>query len=159
MNRLQLLLAWSILLWTCPISAQEEEAHGTTQEARETLRFIRLAETRRSLNFPEETLIQLNLYLDDYERDRFLLTKKELRLKRQTQNLDLVEHPEQLLQEWKTLKQAQYDLDLKFLAGLEERLTSRQTIEFLAFYDQLKKKVTQRLRTLQDRKNRQPLRR
>jgi hypothetical protein len=123
-------------------------------EVRETLRFIRLAETRKDLaEFGEEKLLQLNEMLDEFVARRLELKGAERMLhKRIVQGVSTDAEAEELLAELTRTKRAFHESELEMVAEARKILTPRETITFLRFYERFQREVQRRVRQLQRQK-------
>ncbi|PIE91428.1 MAG: hypothetical protein CR997_01165 [Acidobacteria bacterium] len=123
------------------------------EEVQETLRFIRIAETQRQLNFSEEKLLKINRILDQYEAKKLDLAKQYRALKQKLKKETPTESEAiALLTEYRKVKQMQSEQDLALFDQIQAFLDPLETIQFIAFHDTLRRKIGRRINMLQDKK-------
>ena len=135
-----------------PLLAQNQKL----EEIRETLRFIRLAETKKNLSFDETKLLKINEILDEYEDQRLNLKAREQRIHRKLRfrNEEGRSGDDQaLLDEIVAHKKAQMASDLDLLDRVQEVLTPSETIQFYMFYTKFQREIQKRIRMLQRDRN------
>ncbi len=134
--------------------AQQTPNEARMEELRETLRFIRLAETKKKLSFEEGKLLQLNELLDDYEAKRLDLNAQERRLRQRLKLQGAVDDPtaETYLNEYAEIKKAELTNNLQLWEQLKTFLTPSETLAFIQFYDEFQRTVQRRARQLQMRR-------
>ena len=119
-------------------------------EARETIRFIRLAETKKNLDIEESKLLALNERLDAFEEQRFELKKKERILNRQLMGETLDEaSAAALLDQLMTNRETTAALEISLYKDVRGILTALETVQFVAFYQRFQRDVQRRIRSLQ----------
>ncbi|MBO1320174.1 hypothetical protein [Acanthopleuribacter pedis] len=124
------------------------------EKIQETLRFVRLAETRKNLDFSDEKLLDLNEILDEYEANQLKLKQRQRRLK-----MRLNEGPAdkaQLIDEYFAVKVSVHENEMAMWKKVRELLTPDETIEFFTFYQEFQRKVQQRARQLNRPNQRNP---
>lgn len=134
--------------WTPPLRAQDDTF---ADDAMETLRFIRLAETKKNLNLEESKLLKLNEMLDDYEARRFQLTQRQMRLHHRIKVGFEREDAPEILQNLKEVRIAMAKLDNELWDRTEKILDPLEAIEFFQFYSNFQNEVRRRIRALRDR--------
>jgi len=121
-------------------------------QVKDTLRFIRLAETRKQLSFNEEKLLKVNEILDEIEDRRIDLGQRERQLKKQVARPGLTEQKAvELLQSFRQMKQEQAELDLLLFDRIQAVLNPLETIEFFGFYADFKRQLAKRVNMLRQR--------
>lgn len=135
-----------------PLQAQKDRFAG---EAMETLRFIRLAETKKNLNLEEAKLLKLNEMLDDYEARRFQVTQKQMRLHHRIKlGFDREDAPE-ILKDLRQVREELAKLDDELWDRTEQILDPYEAIEFFQFYSNFQNEVRRRIRALRERPGQQ----
>ncbi len=139
--------ALNLLLLLCaPLLAQGPRL----KEAQETLRFIRLAETRRNLQLEESKLLRLNEILDGYEATRLELKANEAQLTSALQkDKGSDEHSNRLLDDFAKYRKQQMENDLKLISDVRALLTPSESLTFFAFYERFQQDVQRRIRNFQ----------
>ena len=135
-------------------------AQQPSQEALETLRFVRMAETKKNLGFLDDaTLLKLNEILDDYEKKRFELRRKEARLKIQAaaaeEELDDATAA-QLLERWHEVRASTYQNDTQMHQQVRELLDNKSAVRFYVFYEKFQRDVRRRINKLRGENNQRP---
>ncbi len=138
------------LLLMLPLCATLFAQGPRLKEAQETLRFIRLAETRRNLELEESKLLKLNELLDGYEATR-------LELKAQEAALTLAlgkdhrsdEQNNRLLDDFAKFRKQQLDNDLKLITDVRALLAPAEAVSFFVFYERFQQDVQRRIRNFQ----------
>lgn len=120
------------------------------EEAMETIRFIRLAETKKNLNFDEDTLLKLNAMLDTYEEKRFELMRQQLRVHHAIRQGFTEEAAVELLQELRRVRDAISANDTALWNDAEKLLKPHEALAFYQFYSEFQSDVRRRVRALQD---------
>ena len=134
-----------LLLFGLPLAAQDAP---NMEEAQKTLRFIRLAETRKKLELDDEKLLELNALLDVYEETKISLKMRERVLERRVRNTD-GEDPEALLDDYTRLRTEQADLELKLIKDVRSMLKPSEAVAFFRFYHAFQREVQRRIRDVQ----------
>ena len=120
------------------------------EEVRDTLRFIRLAETKKNLSFDEEKLVAVNDLLDTFEEKQFELRQKERRLRFVSQKSDLTDsEAEEVLAAFVQLRKDMLANDLDLWTKIRGILSPRESVEFFTFYEHFQREIQRRIRTLQ----------
>ena len=145
-----------LICWGACLGAWSQEERF--EEVRETLRFLRLAETRKQLPFDEDTLLKLNELLDDYEKELVQARRGEsgvmAQLRRaKNKNLDDQEAAA-LLERVVAMKKAKLERDLDLLERVGSLLTPSETIIFYDFYERHQRNVQKRVRALMQERRR-----
>lgn len=135
-----------LLLFCAPLLAQGPRL----KEAQETLRFIRLAETRRNLQLEENKLLRLNEILDGYEATRLELKANEAHLTNAlAKDSRSEEQNNRLLDDFAKYRKQQLENDLKLIADVRALLTPSEAVNFFAFYERFQQDVQRRIRNFQ----------
>ena len=122
------------------------------EEIRDTLRFVRLAESKKQLSFDEDKLLKVNEILDDIEERKFELVAREQRVRRRARNQDLSdEQATRFLEEMVSIKKETMENELSLVTRIQEVLTPRECIELLTFYNKFTREVQKKIRMLQQR--------
>ena len=120
------------------------------EDVMETLRFIRLAETKKKLPFGEETLLKLNEVLDKFEEKRFALKSKERRTRwRAGSGSYSDQEAKSIIEEMIAIKKGTLENEAWLWERIQAILTPKQALDFFVFYEQFQKEVQQRIRMLQ----------
>ena len=136
------------LLLICVSSAAFSQGPDDTN-IKDTLRFIRLAETKKNLSFSEEKLLKVNEILDDVEARHIDQGKKERELRRQIDQGGLSENQAKaILDDFRNVRKAQSDLEFQLFDRIQEVLTPLESIEFFVFYYEFKQKIARRINML-----------
>lgn len=148
MNKLQTkFISGCLALWLClgslPLVAQPG---ANLEKIQETLRFVRLAETRKNLSFSDEKLLTLNEILDEFESNQLKLKHKERRVKVQLR--EGLADKSQLIDEFLQIKGEVHQNEMTMWTEVRKLLTPDETIEFFSFYSEFQRKVQQRARQL-----------
>lgn len=123
-------------------------------EARETVRFIRLAETRKRLNFEEKKLLTLNEKLDSFEERKFSLLHRERQIHKRVLEKEYAAGEEkQLLQQFNELRESIHRNEMGLYQELAEILSPSEILDFFVFYEQFQRDIGMRIRQLQQRRN------
>jgi len=143
-----------IVLLISPAVAQDLD-NSRVEELRETLRFIRLAETKKKLPFNEDKLLRLNAMLDDYEAKRFELNRQERKLRQRIKLMESTEdaQAELVLDEYIALKKSEAENNIKLWEDLKQFLSPAERLQFLRFYEEFQREVQRRARMMQNRRN------
>lgn len=143
-------LIWTLLAsLACVTYAQPPELPG--EEALETVRFIRLAETKKALDFlSEDQLLQLNDILDSYEKKRFENRRQEVALRPQvkTSQTDASKAGE-LLDQFIALRDERHQNDKALYQEVRALLNDSEALAFFAFYEDFQNKIRRRIHMLQ----------
>lgn len=119
-------------------------------EVMETLRFIRLAETKKKLPFGEETLLKLNEILDKFEEQRFNLKSGERRTRWRVRDSNYSDKQAQsIIEEMIAIKKSNLENEVWLWERIQTILTPTQALEFFAFYEKFQRDVQKRIRRLQ----------
>jgi len=146
------ILIYLPLLLLPAIGLSQERDDDTS--IKETLRFIRLAETRKNLDFSEDKLIAVNDILDMVEDRKIELIKSEKMMKNRISRPGLSEkEAAKLLIEFRALKKEHSGLDLLLFDHIQKTLTPLETIAFFTFYDKFKRKLAQQIKRLRRQNN------
>jgi hypothetical protein len=130
------------------------QERGDDTSIKETLRFIRLAETRKNLDFSADKLIAVNDILDMVEDRKIELIKSEKMMKSRISRPGLSEkEAAKLLIEFRALKKEHAGLDLLLFDHIQKTLTPLETIAFFTFYDKFKRKLAQQVKRLRRQNN------
>ncbi len=139
-------------LWalTALAFAQPNQAR---EEAVETIRFIRLAETKKNLDLSDDLLLKVNEIFDDYEHKRFTLIRQEQMFKRRGSSRSIsVEEAETTFADFLKVRQQLHDLEMQLWNDMSKVLNGQQVIDVFVFYDQFQKEVFRRIRNLQEKR-------
>ncbi|MCB1051758.1 MAG: hypothetical protein H6510_16315 [Acidobacteria bacterium] len=131
------------------------------EEAKDTIRFIRLAETKKNLDLSEDKLLKLNERLDSYEDRKFDLIRQENQLKQRISHQEVAKGEEaKVLETYRSLREAIHTNEMNLLADVQKILTPQESLAFFVFYEQFQREIFQKIRRIQDRRNQnQPVRR
>ena len=142
------MLCYGLGLWA--------QAPKKLEEVRDTLRFIRLAETKKQLPFDDETLLEINAILDEIEERRFDLMAREMNLHRRTKLPDLSEEEAgQVLDELQSIKKQTLENEMALWSRIREVLQPKEAMQFFTFYGKFTREIQRRIRMLQQQgKNR-----
>lgn len=117
------------------------------KEIRESLRFVRMAESRKRLGFSDEKLLDVNELLDRMEAQKIDLISREHQLRRKLQRKDFSEdEAEALFDELLTVKKDIMNNETQLWSGIRDILNPQESIEFFLFYDRFTKEVQRRMR-------------
>ena len=133
--------------------AQMQQRGRRASEAQETLRFLRLAETKKNLDFSDEKLLSLNEILDDFEKQRFDLTRERQKLHRlllTAEDRDDAES-QHLLDGYLTNKKKMLESEFAMVDRVKAILTPKETLSFMVFYERFQRDVQRKVRMLQKR--------
>ena len=131
----------------------EQEAKKM-KEIRESLRFVRLAESRKRLGFSDEKLMEVNQLLDQMEGQKIDLIAREHRLRRNLGAPSLTdEEAESLFDELLAVKKEIMENETRLWTGIRGMLTPRESVEFFLFYDRFTKEVQRRMRGKRNQAN------
>jgi len=135
------------------VTARVQQPGRRVSEAQETLRFLRLAETRKNLDFSDEKLLALNDILDDFEKERFNLTRERQKLHRLLMAADSHDDAEstRLLEAFVGNKQKILASELAMVDRVKKILTPAETLRFVVFYEKFQRDLQRKLRLLQNR--------
>ena len=123
---------------------------GRMDEAQETLRFIRLAETKKNLNLDEAKLLKVNDILDEFEAARFDLRKRQgIAYRRVQAGKYRDDEAVELVTQLKGIKREMLEGEMALWDKIEAVLTPSETLEFIQFYERFQKDVMRRVRLLQ----------
>ena len=147
-----------LFLLLLPLSLWSQEP--VFNEMIDTVRFIRLAETKKQLKFEENKLLKLNEILDQYEEKKFSLVHRENQTKRIIASGNYKDGSEkELLKEYRDLRESFFKNELTLIDEVQELLTPKESMEFFVFYERFQRDIFQRARRLQDRKQNMPTQR
>lgn len=120
------------------------------EEALETVRFIRLAETKKQLDFlSEDQLLELNKILDDYEQKRFDIRKQEVTLRQQVKSGQADEEQAgQLLDEFFALRNAIHQNEMALQKDVRALLNNVESLAFFEFYNDFQRQIRRRIHML-----------
>jgi len=131
----------------------EQEAKKM-KEIRESLRFVRLAESRKRLGFSDEKLMEVNQLLDQMEGQKIDLIAREHRLRRNLGAPSLTDvEAESLFDELLAVKKEIMENETRLWTGIRGMLTPRESVEFFLFYDRFTKEVQRRMRGKRNQAN------
>ncbi|CAM2065815.1 hypothetical protein SCOR_10580 [Sulfidibacter corallicola] len=134
-------------------AAASAQDNPRVNEIRETLRFIRLAESRKSLDLSDEKLLEVNEILDEFEARQIELRQKQRKL---NMRVNIGEgDPNELLDQYMAVKQDLHDNELDMYRKIREKLTPDESLQFFKFYVKFQKKVQRQARELQQGPRRQ----
>ena len=154
-----ILLAMAVLLVIPQVMAQRPGRGGQGRgmgpgpmdaqkldEMRDTIRFLRLSESRKKLNFNEDKLLMINEIFDALEELRFKTRGEEMQL-RQTliHEKASVEERVAALRELNALRQKMTTGEVETWALLEQKLTPEELLEVFVFYEKFQRDVRRRL--------------
>lgn len=146
MKLIFLLLATAL---TPPMMAQTADLG----EAQETIRFIRLAQTKKQLDYDDQTLLKVNEVFDHYESARFKLIHKEAELRRRGMSDDLSDQEASAtFDEFRAVREELHDLENQLWNDMGGFLSGKQLIEVFIFYDQFQKEIFRRARNVQQKR-------
>lgn len=145
----KVLLSLCLLVSFSPLWAQPGKLD---QEAMETLRFIRLAETKKRLNLDDSTLLSLNNMLDSYEIRRYELHKRQGEIHRKIVNGYDEAKAKELLRELRQVKREMSENETFLWDEAEKILEPHQALEFFQFYAKFQSEVRRRVRALRDQR-------
>ena len=145
-----------ILLLTATTSALAQRGRNMgrgLEEMQETVRFIRLAESKKELSFSDETLLKANEIADAFETARIKIKQQERRLNfqmRRAQRTGQVNGASmELVDQLIGLRKKEMDLQVKMWADLKAALTPDEAVQYYAFYERFSKDVRRRIQKLQ----------
>ncbi len=123
-------------------------------ELRETLRFIRLAETKKNLNLSEDKLLAVNQILDEVDEKRFDLRREERQLKQQLKRAMRDENGEGLsiVDKIMEVKQRNIQLEVDMWTKVKAALTEDEAVDFIVFFERFQRDVQRRIRSLQNQR-------
>ena len=134
----------------CSFLQAQPQPGKKLEEVRDTLRFVRLAETRKNLSFDDETLLRVNEVLDAVEDRRFALIIREQRVKQRVRQGNLSdEEADTLLDEMIAIRKGIAENETEMWSQIRSLLTPSQAIEFFAFYGKFTREIQRRIRMLQ----------
>jgi len=133
---------------------QQRQQGPDMAELRETLRFIRLAETKKSLNLSEEKLLQVNQILDEIDDHRFNLKQEERQLKQSLKRAMRNESGEGLaiVDEIVAARQRTAQLEVEMWTKIKATLTDDEAVDFILFFERFQRDVQRRIRMLQNQR-------
>lgn len=150
-----------LLLTVGQVMAQNQSRRAQRMEERlseiqDTLRFIRLAESKKNLEFSEDKLLKVNALADVLEAKRFEVRREEGRLNRQIRQAydgggDETAAIDQLMQ----LRAEQMAAEQAFWSDIKDVLTPQEATRFFIFYEKFQKEVQRRVRSLQQERMQQ----
>lgn len=129
------------------------------EEALETLRFIRMAETKKALDFlSEEQLLDLNALLDEHEKERITIRRKEFKAVQRVRqgNLDEAEAG-QILDQLVALRKQMHDGEMKLHQDVRAMLNNAESLAFFTFYEEFQRKIRRRISMLRNAGENLPL--
>lgn len=139
----------AILLGFCPaLLFGGQPNQNKMEEIQETLRFLRLAESRKALEMDENALLKLNEVADRYEAEKMQLKRREMILERQAEQ-DTVD-AESWLREYQAVKEAMAANEKTFITSVRASANAEQAKSFIVFYEKFQRQVQRRVRTLQN---------
>lgn len=121
------------------------------EEMRETLRFIRLAETKKNLEFSDEKLLKLNEILDEYEAEHIQVRHDYLNLIRQFVSSKELEATEAktILDAYQANRLKNMQVETQLIADVRTVLNDQEALQFIRFYERFQRKVKRNLRAVQ----------
>ena len=123
---------------------------GDIQELRETLRFMRLAESKKNLNLPEDKLLAVNELFDAFEEKRFATRRQGRQLeKRIRQAKKSGEDTTGLIDDRLNLRMNDLKAEMALWASLKDSLSPTEAGETYIFYERFQRDVQRRIRSLQ----------
>lgn len=122
------------------------------EKVQETLRFVRLAETRKNLSFSDEKLLALNEILDGFEATQLQLKHRERRLHFRLKNGRA--DSQKMLDEYVAIKEETHQNEMAMWKKVRVLLQPDEAVEFFTFYAEFQRKVQQRIRQLNRPNNR-----
>jgi len=127
------------------------------EEIKETLRFIRLAETKKNLSFSEEKLLLVNEIADRFEEVRFDNRAKERRLRMRLRRAQSTgEDATAIIDELMTLKRRELTAEQTMWTEIKEKLDPAEAVAFFTFYERFQRDVQRRIRQLQAQRRKAP---
>jgi len=137
-----------MLCWAfAPLLAQQPRA----EEARETLRFIRLAESKKNLDFSEDKLLQVNELLDRFEEAKIAAVRRESEIRRRlTGGAYSEDESQQLLDELLQVRGRQHQNEMDLWRDVKAILSPAECLELWLFYDRFQKEVYRRIRSIRE---------
>lgn len=127
------------------------------EEVAETIRFIRLAESKRQLDFSEEKLLKVNEALEAFEQKRFALVKRENELKRMAVE---EQYPQgggqELIDELLSIRERICKEETDLWHAMQTFLTPQEVIRVWVFYDRFQREVFKKIRGIQERRADRP---
>ena len=87
-------------------------AQPDLEKMRETLRFVRLAESKNNLDFDDETLLKVNEIMDSFEERRFALLAREREIRQRASEELTDEEADRMLDDLVDVRKAMADNDL-----------------------------------------------
>ncbi|MDJ0836057.1 MAG: hypothetical protein QNK37_06030 [Acidobacteriota bacterium] len=138
------------LLFLAPVMAWQGPANADAQEMRETLRFLRLAETKKNLDLPEDKLLAVNDIFDQFEEERFNSRLKERRIRMQIRRARRQGDPAvDLVDQLMALRKVNVETEKKMWDKIKETVNQDQAVDVFNFYETFQRDVQRRIRTLQ----------
>ncbi len=117
------------------------------KEIRESLRFVRLAESRKRLSFSDEKLLEVNNVLDEMEGQKIELIAREHRLRRTLEAGNLSdEEAGNIFDEIIEVKKQILENETRLWTSVRDLLTPRESVDFFLFYDRFTREVQRRMR-------------
>ena len=142
-----------VILALCLFGVSAGAQPPNPEEAQETLRFIRLAESKKSLSLDENKLLQLNEILDDFEAERFALKRQEIKLRRQIKrSADNETKADRLISDMIALKRRTLENEINLWTRVQKGFSAGETIEIFTFYEKFQRDVQRKVRMLQNRR-------
>jgi len=149
-------ILWTFFLLASAAAQQNGPAAETVDEIKDTLRFVRLAESKKALSFSEDKLLAVNEIADRFEETRFDLRAKERRLRfrlRRTQ--DSGGDGTAIIDEILALQTEEKAAERTMWEAVKKALTPTEAVAFYVFYERFQRDVQRRIRQLQgQRRNR-----
>ena len=125
---------------------QEPMNEEKLAEMRDTIRFLRLSESRKKLDFDDEKLVMINEVFDGLEEARFEMRGLEMNLRKTvTSKKASVEDRVTALNQLIEARQKLVEGEAQTWAELEEKLTKEELLEVFLFYEKFQKDVRRRL--------------
>lgn len=153
-RRFLIRLLWAVALWggLAGGSLMLAQPGADLEKIQETLRFVRLAETRKNLSFSDEKLLALNEILDGFEANQLQLKHRERRLHFRLKNGGA--DSQKLLDEYMAIKEETHANEIAMWKKVRVLLNPDEAVEFFTFYAEFQRKVQQRVRQLNRPNNR-----
>ena len=120
-------------------------------EVRDTLRFLRLAETKKQLSLSEEKLLRVNEIFDRFEEVKFKLKAQERNLRRQIAGGDAgSDGAERLMNALSDLRRDNYQNETETWLELRKILTPPEALQLFVFYEKFQRDVQRRIHMLRE---------
>ena len=150
-------ILWPFLLMIGATAQQNGPVNEAVDEIKDTLRFLRLAESKKALSFSEEKLLAVNEIADRFEDTRFDIRAKERRLRFRLRRAQTSGgNGTAIIDQIMALKARELEAERTMWSAVKETLTATEAVAFYAFYERFQRDVQRRIRQLQGQRRNRP---